>query len=166
MSEIQEVFAPGIKVVAKGEEVTAMPYEFLEIFEAIALIEPVSASWDAAAKSEMGLITAITKMFGSHKDAAIKLIGMSIKKDAEWFKGLSGTDGAKIVRAVVKVNIDFFTREIAPMFEEMGIWGAVKPDQVPMPGNESSEYSQAPDTTQQGSSTTPSPSSDSGPSLQ
>lgn len=146
MSEVAEVFAPGIKISAKGEEVTALPYEFLEIFEAVALIEPISVSWDEAVKSEASLITTLIKMFVSHRDVAVKLIGMSIKKDADWFKGLPGIEGAKIVRAVVKVNKDFFTDEILPMFVEIGLAQELSAEAAKTDGNTSSDSSQAPDT--------------------
>jgi len=149
MSNVQEAFAPGIKVTAKGEEIVAMPYELLEIFDAVALIEPLSVDWDAAVMNKASLITTFIKMFAAHRGVVIGLIGMSIKKDAEWFKGLSGSEGVKIVRAVVKVNKDFFTDEVLPMFEETGIGLPQNQEPTATDGSTSSDSSPAPDTTPQ-----------------
>ena len=122
MSELQETLAelrdalPKVERVVvggKGYEIT--PFKFIQFADALETVSPILNYLGATGISESTIIPAIC----SNARVFVKLVALSLNEQEDNLKEMSAIEGLKVVKAVVKLNMDFFKDEIPALLKEM-----------------------------------------------
>lgn len=150
-NEMDILFPEGKILTIGGEEITIKPLTFGQIPKASKMVAPIIK---AMAKSELAGDSVID-MAGNWVDVLaiggddlLNLIGWAIGKDRAWFDTLQMDDGVELVKSVIEVNADFFTKKVMDRLN-LGALGSKET------GATSSPSSSAPDTAEETSTATP-----------
>jgi len=172
MSNEMDILFPEGKILTIGaEEITIKPLTFGQIPKASKMVAPIikaiaksDLAGDSVAKSDLaGDSVAKSDLAGDSVidmaanwvdilaiggDDLINLIGWAIGKDRAWFDTLQMDDGVELVKSVIEVNADFFTKKV---MDRLNL-GALESKET---GATSSPSSSAPDTAEETSTATP-----------
>jgi len=150
-NEMDILFPEGKILTIGGEEITIKPLTFGQIPKASKMVAPIIK---AMAKSELAGDSVIdmagnwVDILAIGGDDLINLIGWAIGKDRAWFDTLQMDDGVELVKSVIEVNADFFTKKV---MDRLNL-GALESKET---GATSSPSSSAPDTAEETSTATP-----------
>lgn len=70
-----------------------------------------------ASADKLDTATMVTELLSSGGDDFMRLIGLSIQRDRDWFDLLPIDAAIDVVAAVVEVNMRFFVQRVLPKFE-------------------------------------------------
>ncbi len=147
-SEIDVLFPDGKTLTIGGDEITIKPLTFGQIPKASKMIAPIIKAMSSAelgGQSLLDLAGNWVEIMAVGGEDLMSLIGWAIGKDRAWFDALGMDYGILLVKTVIEVNSDFFTKRVMPMLPQ------VSPDS----GATSSPSSSAPDTAEETSTATP-----------
>jgi len=150
-NEMEILFPEGKTLTIGGEEITIKPLTFGQIPKASKMVAPIIK---AMAKSELAGDSVIdmagnwVDILAIGGDDLLNLIGWAIGKDRAWFDTLQMDDGVELVKSVIEVNADFFTKKV---MDRLNL-GALESKET---GATSSPSSSAPDTAEETSTATP-----------
>lgn len=150
-NEMDILFPEGKILTIGGEEITIKPLTFGQIPKASKMVAPIikaMAKSELAGDSVMDMAGNWVDILAIGGDDLLNLIGWAIGKDRAWFDTLQMDEGIELVKAVIEVNSDFFTKKVMVLFD------------IPEPKNledgaTSSPSSSAPDTLDETSTVTP-----------
>ena len=152
MSNEMEILFPEGKILdINGEEITIKPLTFGQIPKASKMAAPIikaMAKSEMAGDSVMDLAGNWVDILAIGGEDLLNLIGWAIGKDRAWFDTLQMDDGVELVKSVIEVNADFFTKKV---MDRLNL-GALESKET---GETSSPSSSAPDTVDETSTVTP-----------
>jgi len=152
MSNEMDILFPEGKILTIGaEEITIKPLTFGQIPKASKMVAPIikaMAKSELAGDSVIDMVGNWVDILAIGGDDLINLIGWAIGKDRAWFDTLQMDDGVELVKSVIEVNADFFTKKV---MDRLNL-GALESKET---GATSSPSSSAPDTAEETSTATP-----------
>jgi len=150
-NEMDILFPEGKILTIGGEEITIKPLTFGQIPKASKMVAPIikaMAKSELAGDSVIDMVGNWVDILAIGGDDLINLIGWAIGKDRAWFDTLQMDDGVELVKSVIEVNADFFTKKV---MDRLNL-GALESKET---GATSSPSSSAPDTAEETSTATP-----------
>lgn len=117
-SEIDVLFPDGKTLTIGGDEITIKPLTFGQIPKASKMIAPIVkalASAELGGQSLLDLAGNWVEIMAVGGEDLMSLIGWAIGKDRAWFDTLGMDDGIELVKTVIEVNSDFFTKRVMPI---------------------------------------------------
>ena len=121
-SEIDVLFPDGKTLTIGGDEITIKPLTFGQIPKASKMIAPIVkalASAELGGQSLLDLAGNWVEIMAVGGEDLLSLIGWTIGKDRAWFDALGMDDGILLVKTVIEVNSDFFTKRVMPMLPQV-----------------------------------------------
>ncbi|WP_298220145.1 DUF6631 family protein [Halothiobacillus sp.] len=121
MSEVDILFPEGKTITIGGEEITIKPLTFGQIPKASKMIAPIIKAMSSAelgGQSLLDLAGNWVEIMAVGGEDLIALIGWAINKDRDWFDSLGMDDGINLIKTVIEVNSDFFTKKVIPMLPQ------------------------------------------------
>lgn len=114
-NEMDILFPEGKILTIGGEEITIKPLTFGQIPKASKMVAPIikaMAKCELAGDSIIDVAGNWVDILAIGGDDLLNLIGWAIGKDRAWFDTLQMDDGVDLVKSVIEVNADFFTKKV------------------------------------------------------
>jgi hypothetical protein len=150
-NEMEILFPEGKTLTIGGEEITIKPLTFGQVPKASKMVAPIikaMAKSELAGDSVMDMAGNWADILAIGGDDLLNLIGWAIGKDRAWFDTIQMDDGVELVKSVIEVNSDFFTKKV---LSRLNLSIPASPDS----GATSSPSSSAPGTAAETSTATP-----------
>ena len=110
------ILFPERTVEIAGTEFTIKPFSFGDTLKVITKFKKLAGILDSAS---FGSVESIVSIIITGEGELFDLLKMVYGKDRAWFERLDNANALKAIRSAVEVNYDFFTQNVAPMFEDL-----------------------------------------------
>ncbi len=123
MSELQSTLTELKNALPKVERlnlggvgIEIKPFKFVQFAEALEAVSPILTELNIRGIEDASNI--VTAICGNAR-VFVKLATLATGKDEKFLAELEAVDGLKIVRAVVKLNMDFFKEEVPQLLKDL-----------------------------------------------
>lgn len=115
LTELRDALPKVERVSVQGKGYEVKPFKFIQFADALQIVSPILNYLGATGMSESTIIPAIC----SNANVFVKLAALALNEDEKNLQEMSAVEGLKVVKAVVKLNMDFFKEEIPALLKEM-----------------------------------------------
>lgn len=115
ISELKDALPKFERVVLNGKPFEITPFKFIKFAEALETVSPILSYISASDLNESSVITAIC----SNAKIFVKLVGLATGESDDFLSTVSAGEGLKVVRAIIRLNSDFFVEEIPNLLKDL-----------------------------------------------
>lgn len=115
VSELRDALPKFERVVLNGKGIEITPFKFIQFAEALEIISPALSYINLAELNETSLIAAIC----SNAKIFVKLVALATGESDEFLATISALEGLKVVKAIIKLNADFFVEEVPNLLKDL-----------------------------------------------
>lgn len=115
LKDLKEALPKFERMVLNGKPFEIKPFKFVQFAEALEAVAPIISFLSLGELNEITIVTAIC----SNAKVFVRLVKLVTNETDDFINELSPVDGIKVIKAIIRLNADFFKEEVPSLLKEM-----------------------------------------------